>query len=130
MQFYSARVLSTLFYGAECWTLKDKDENRLDAFDMQCQTKILKIRWSQHVRNIDIHRKTNQPQLTNIIKKRRLQWFGHLQRMDASRLTLRLYQWNPNHRQRKPGRPRTTWKDDIRNDLDSLMIGWSLDTLV
>ena len=86
---------------------------------MRCQRKILKIRWSQHVRNIDKRRKTNQLQLSNIIKKRRLQWFGHLQRMDASRLPLKLYRWTPYHGQRKPGRPRTAWKDVIRRDLDS-----------
>ena len=84
MQFYNACVMSTLLYGAECWTLKDKDENRLDAFDMRCQRKILKIRWSQYVTNIDIRKKTNQPQLSKVIKKRRLQWFGHLQRMDVT----------------------------------------------
>ena len=54
-------VFFTLLYGAECWTLKDKDENRLDVFDTGCQRKILKIR-SQHVRNIGIRKKTNQPQ--------------------------------------------------------------------
>ena len=72
MQFYNACVMSTFLYGAECWTLKGKVENRLDAFDMRCQRKILKIRWSQYVKNIDIRKKTNQPQLSNVIKKRRL----------------------------------------------------------
>ena len=37
MQFYNACVLSTLLYGAECWILKDRDENRFAAFDMRCQ---------------------------------------------------------------------------------------------
>ena len=91
MQIYRACVLSTLLYGAECWTLKPTDEGRLDAFDMRCQRKILKIRWSQHIRNLDIRIKTNQPQLTKTIRKRRMQWFGHIQRMNASRLPLRLY---------------------------------------
>ena len=89
---------------------------------------ILKIKWSQRVRNLNIRKKTNQPQLSNIIKKRRLQWFGHLQRMDASRLPPKLYRWTPYHGQRKPGRPpRISWKDIIRRDLDSLMTGWSLE---
>ena len=77
MQFYNACATSTLLYGAEYRTLKDKDENRFDAFDMWCQRKILKTRWSHHVGDIDTRKKTNQPQLSNIIKKRRLHWFGH-----------------------------------------------------
>ena len=104
MQIYRACVLSTLLYGAECWTLKPTDEGRLDAFDMRCQRKILKIRWSQHVRNLDVRLKTKQPQLTRTIRKRRLQWFGHIQRMNATRLPLRLYKWTPLHGQRKKGR--------------------------
>ena len=86
--------------------------------------KKLKIRWSQHawhVKNIDIRKETNQPKLSNIIRNRPLQWFGHLQRMDAIRLPLKLHQWIPYHGQRNPGRPRTTWKDVIRRDLESFM---------
>ena len=89
MQFYNAYVMFTLLYGAECWTLKDKDENRLDAFDMRCQRKILKITRSRHVRTSE--RKTNQPQLSNIIKKPCLQWFRHLQLMYVTQLPLKLY---------------------------------------
>ena len=44
MQFYNTYVMSTLLYGTECWTLQDGDEQRLDAFDMWYQRKILKIR--------------------------------------------------------------------------------------
>ena len=120
-------VLSTLLYGAECWSLRDRDEKRLDAFDMRCQRKILKVKWSQHIRNDDIRQKTRQPQLTKIIRKRRLQWFGHVQRMDNTRLPLRLYRWEPTHGQRKPGRPRTTWRDVIRRDIDIILPGWTVE---
>ena len=107
MQIYNACVLSTLLYGAECWTLKDRDEKRLDAFDMRCQRKILKIKWFQHIRNQDIRDKTNQPQLTKVIRKRRLPWFGHVQRMEKARLPLTLYGWTPTHgrREGRQGRP-------------------------
>ena len=36
-----ACILSTLLYVCECWTLNERDEPRLDAFDMHCQRKIL-----------------------------------------------------------------------------------------
>ncbi|XP_072019669.1 uncharacterized protein [Amphiura filiformis] len=38
-KFYNACVLSTLLYTAECWTLIERDEARLDTFDMRCQRK-------------------------------------------------------------------------------------------
>ncbi|XP_072039784.1 uncharacterized protein [Amphiura filiformis] len=43
LKFYNACVLSTLLYAAECWTLTERDEARLDAFDMRCQRKILRV---------------------------------------------------------------------------------------
>ncbi|XP_072041140.1 uncharacterized protein [Amphiura filiformis] len=85
LKFYNACVSSTLLHAAECWTLTERDEARLDAFDMRCQRKILRVIWSQHISNSCIRSKTKQPQLTSVIRKRRLQWFGHLQRMDGDR---------------------------------------------
>ena len=127
MKFYNACVLSTLLYAAECWTLTERDEARLDAFDMRCQRKILKIVWFQHISNDNIRSRTKQPQLTSVIRKRRLKWFGHVQRMDASRIPRRLYSWNPTHGRRRRGRPRTAWKDTINKDINKMDWGWSVE---
>ena len=81
MKFYNACVLSTLLYATECWTLTERDEARLDVFDMRCQRKILKIVWSQHISNDNIRSRTKQPQLTSIIRKMGLKWFGQVQRV-------------------------------------------------
>ena len=63
---------------------------------------------------------TKQPVLSNTIRKRRLQWFGHLQPMDNNRIPKRLYQWTQTHGKRRSGCPRTTWKNVIQNDLRRL----------
>ena len=87
MKFYNACVFSrnsTLLYAAECWSLTERDEARFDAFDMRCQRKILLIKWSQYVTNEHIRSVTKQPRLTNLIRHRRLKWFGHLLRMDSN----------------------------------------------
>ena len=47
--------------------------------------------------------------------------------MDVNRLPLKMYRWMPTHGKRKPGRPRTTWRDVITRDLDTLLTGWSLE---
>ena len=122
MKFYNACVLSTLLYGAECWSLTERDEARLDAFDMQCQRKILRITWLQHKTNHYVRSLTKQPQLTNIIR-----WFGHVLRMDPGRIPRTLYLWNPTHGKRKHGRPRTMWKDVIQRDLKTLGFDWSVE---
>ncbi|XP_072048928.1 uncharacterized protein [Amphiura filiformis] len=96
MKFYNVCVLSTLLYASECWTLTERDESRLDTVD-------LRIKWTQHITNDFIRSLTKQQKLTTIIKKRHLQWFGHLLRMDESRIPRKLYFWNPT-----PGRPRSS----------------------
>ena len=126
IKFYNACVLSTLLYSAECWSLTERDEARLDAFDMRCQRKILRITWSQHKTNEFIRSLTKKPQLTRTIRIRRLKWFGHLQRMDPKRIPKILYHWNPMHGHRRRGRPRTTWKEVIQRDLNFLELRWSV----
>ena len=127
MKFYNACVLSTLLYAAECWSLTERDEARLDAFDMRCQHKILQIKWSQHVTNKHLISVTKQPQLTNLIRYRRLKWFGHLLRMDSNRIPKRLHLWKPSHRRRRRGQPRTKWIDIIQRDLRNLGFGWTIE---
>ena len=127
MKLYNACVLSTLLYAAESWSLTERQEARLDAFDMRCQRKILRIVWSQHIPNKRIRSMTKQPQLTNILRKRRLKWFGHVLRMDKDRAPKMLYLWKPTHGKRRRGRPRTTWRDVIQRDLTLLDTGWSIE---
>jgi len=66
------------------------------------------------VRNADIHRITNQPPLSSIIKSRRLTFFRHLARMDenadASQAT---FEPPPENWRRPPERTRTTWMKNI-----------------
>ena len=81
----------------------------------------------QHKTNHYVRSLTKQPQLTNIIRNRRLKWFGHVLRMDPGRIPRTLYLWNPTHGKWKRGRPRTMWKDVIQNDLKTLGLDWSVE---
>ena len=65
---------------------------------------------------------TKQPQLTNILRKRRLKWFGHVLRMDNDRAPKMLYLWQLSHGKRRRGRPRTTWRDVIQRVLYAYLI--------
>ena len=127
LKFYNACVLSTLLYTAEYWSLTERDEARLDAFDKRCQRKILRIKWSLHVTNKHIRSVTKQPQLTNLIRNCRLKWFGHLLRMDINRIPKRLHLWKPSHGRRRRGRPRTKWIDVIQRDIRNLGFGWTIE---
>ena len=71
------------------------------------------------VRNADIHRTTNQPPLSSIIKSRSLTLFGHLARMDENADASQAIFEPPENWRRPPVRPRTTWMKNIHDDLSS-----------
>ena len=121
---YSACVLSTLLYGAECWATLQQDENRLDAFHHQCIRSILGVsRWDQqlkHITNADIRQRWGDiGTVSDVLRKRRLQWLGHVARMPEDRLPVRLlFGWLPSTRPAHG--PRLRWKDRVSSDLQKL----------
>jgi len=118
-------VLSTLLYGAETWATTLTEEKGLDAFDMRCLRRILKVRWFHHTRNSEIRRRTGQAPASLLVKRSRLRWFGHVCRMDQDRLPRMLMEWQPESvgGKRRRGRCRTRWMDVVARDAESLGIG-------
>ncbi len=119
---YRVLVVSVLLYGSEAWATTLADRRRLDMFfDMRCQRRILRVFWQQHISNHSIRERTKQPTASSILRQPRLRWFGHLHRMPSSLPARRVYDFNPNiHRWKRPrGRPKTTWADSIKPDLNS-----------
>ena len=122
MKLYRANVISVLTYGCETWQLKLKEEQQIESFHYQCLRKILKIDWRKHVSNIEISKVANIPSALQVIKRQRLKWFGHIQRMPRNRLPKKLLEWEPSNGATKPGKPKTTWKDTIKRDLMDMKI--------
>ena len=81
-----------VIYGCESWTVKKAERRRIDAFELWCWRRLLRVRWTA--------RRSNQPilkeispgiSLEGIILKLKLQYFGHLmQRVDSLEKTLML----------------------------------------
>ena len=80
-------VFSVLLYASETWTLKEIDRKKLLAFEMKCYRRILRINWQDMIRNEDIRKRISREEtIMDTIKKRKLRLFGHICRMDDSRL--------------------------------------------
>jgi hypothetical protein len=54
-----------------------------------------------------------KPDITDIIEQKRLQWYGHVKRMQEERLPQLIMEWTPGERS-KLGRPRKTWMEGVR----------------
>ena len=104
-------VWSTLLYGCETWTLSDNIIKRLNAFEMWTYRRMLRISWTDKITNESVLQTINNPlQITNIIKKKKLQYFGHLMRHNNISRTLLDGHING---KRSRGRPRAMWSHNI-----------------
>lgn len=105
-------VWSTLFYGVETWTVTTTLEKRLEAFEMWTYRKMLKLSWTEKVKNEEVLQRMNEKRkLINILKDRKLKYFGHLIRLNNIYRTL-LEGYIDGKRGR--GRPRMSWYDNIK----------------
>ena len=81
LRIYQTCIIPVLLYGSDTWTLLKADSNRLQAFHMRCQRRILGIKWQDMVTNVTVSIKTGLPPILDIINKRRSALFGHVVRL-------------------------------------------------
>ena len=109
-------VTSIFLYACESWTLTAELKRRIQAMDMRCYRKILRISYKDHVTNEEVRAKIQQAigpheNLLTIVKKRKLQWYGHISR--SSGLAKTILQGTVKGGRRQGGR-RKRWEDNIR----------------
>jgi hypothetical protein len=77
-------VWSVFAYGAETWTLRKRDMERIEAFEMWCWRRLMKISWVEKVTNKEVLQRVqeNRSLLGDIIKRKR-NWLGHVLRHDC-----------------------------------------------
>ena len=122
MRVYRAAVTTILTYGCEVWNTTITQERRLEAFHQYCLRRILKVRFFHRVKNEEILDRASISPLLDIIRNKRLRWFGHVSRMPEERLPSYLLDWVPKHGGRTRGRPRNrlnqTYMRDAEGRLD------------
>ena len=125
-KIYQACVLSVLFYGSECWTTLKKHTKKLNTFHHRCIRTILGIsnkqQWDERISSTEVRRRWgNEETVEEKIRRRRLEWLGHVARMPDNRIPKSaLFGWLP--QPRPPGGPRRRWKDVIRRDLKNIKV--------
>jgi len=127
MWLYNVLVISVRLYGSETWTLTKADERRLEAFHINCQRRILGIRWFHFVTNASVTSQTGEEDMESRIGRRRLSVFGHVRRLpeatpahSALRLAVNTRAgYRPDNRpewKRRRGRPCRAWMQQIEED--------------
>ena len=87
-----ARVFPVVMYGCESWTIKKAEHCRIDAFELWCWRRLLRVSWTAGSSNQSILREINpEYSLEGLMLKLKLQYFGHLmRRTDSLEKTLML----------------------------------------
>ena len=109
-------VISIFLYACESWTLTADTERRIRALEMRCFRKLLNINYSDHITNEEVKRRIQQKigpykDLLNIVKSRKLKWYGHVTRSTGLAKTI-LQGTVPGGRRK--GRQKKKWEDNIR----------------
>ena len=86
IRIYKASVLTILLYGSEVWNTTKKQHHRLEVFHQCCFRRILQIKCFHHTRNVDALERARINPIETYVGTNRLRWFGHISRMDSSRM--------------------------------------------
>ena len=80
-----AMVFPVVTYGCEIWTVKKAEHQRIDAFELWCWRRLLKLPWTARRSNQSVLREINpEYSLEGLMLKLKLQYFGHLIQTDNS----------------------------------------------
>ncbi len=112
-----AMVFPVVMYGCESWTVKKAECRRIDAFELWCWRRLLRVPWTARRSNQSILKEISPGiSLEGMMLKLKLQYFGHLmRRVDSLEKTLMLGGIGG---RRRRGRQRMRWLDGIRDSVD------------
>ena len=112
-----AMVFPVVMYGCESWTVKKADRRRIDAFELWCWRRLLRVPWTARRSNQSILKEISLGySFEGLMLKLKLQYFGHLmRRVDSLEKTLMLGGIGGI---RNRGQQRMRWLDGITDSMD------------
>jgi hypothetical protein len=130
IRVYSTVVLSVVLYGCETWSLTLREEQRLRVFENRVQRRIFGPKRDEatgewrRLHNEELNDLYSSPNISRVVKSRRMRWAGHVARTGEKRGVYRILVGKPEGR-RPLGRPRRRCEDNIKMDLQA--VGWGMD---
>ena len=117
VRLVKAMVFPLIMYGCESWTIKRAEHRRIDAFELWCWRRLLRVPWTARRSNQSSLKEISlEYSLEGLMLKLKLQYFGHvMQRADSFEKTLMLGKIGG---RRRRGRQRMRWLDGITDSME------------
>ena len=117
VRLVKAMVFPVVMYECESWTIKKTEQGRIDAFELWCWRRLLRVSWTARISNQSVLKKINpECSLEGLMLKLKLQYSGHLmRRTDSLEKTLMLGKIEG---RRKKGQQRMRWLDGITDSVN------------
>ena len=117
VRLVKAMIFPVVMYGCESWTIKKAEHQRIDAFELWCYRRLLRVPWTARRPNQSILKEISPGcSVEGLMLKLKLQYFGHLmRRADSFGKTLMLGKIEG---RRRRGRQRMRWLDGITDSID------------
>ena len=111
-----AMVFPVVMYGFESWTTKKAEHRRIDAFELWCWRRLLRVPWTARSNQSILKEISPEYSLEGLMPKLKLHYFGHLiRRADSLKMTLMMGKIGG---RRRRGRQRMRWLDGITDSMD------------
>ena len=115
VRLVKAMVFPVVMYGCESWTVKKAEHRKIDAFELWCWKRLVRVPWTARRSNQSILKISPGCSLEGLMLKLKLQYFGHfMRRVDSLEKTLML---GGSGGRRRRGRQRMRWLDGITNSM-------------
>ena len=116
VRLVKAMVFPVVMYGCESWTVNKAEHRKIDAFELWCWRRLLRVPWTERRSNQSTLKEINPGcSLEGLMLKLKLQYFGHImRRVDSLEKTLML---EGTGGRRRRGRQRMRWLDGITDSM-------------
>ena len=121
VRLVKAMVFPVVMYGCESWTVKKAECQRIDAFEVWCWRRLLRVPWTARRSDQSIQKEISpEYSLEGLMLKLKVQYFGHLmRRADLFEKTLML---GGIEGRKRRGRQRMRWLDGITDSMDMSLV--------
>ena len=110
----TSHVQSIFLYNSELWTIMQKVESVIDVFQRNLLRQILNVKWPKKISNEKLYQITKQKPWSIEVKRRRLNWYGHMARLPEKTPAKRALREFQRYVRKPRGRTKTTWVETVQ----------------